>query len=324
MKKMWEKMNRILFTDPISENQIHRLQVAGFEVVVDTCIDYDMLLSVVADFDVLVVRSRFPIDRRMLERANRLRCIGRVGAGMETIDVAYAESQGIRCFNSPEGNRDAVGEHTVGLLLALFDKIARADAEVRRGLWQREANRGLEVMGKTVGIIGFGNMGGSFARRLAGFDCRVLAYDLLGEQASGFALRLPYVRNASLQDLWQQCDVVSLHVPLDESTRYMVDADFLHHFSRPVAIINTSRGAVVNTRSLADALREGVVSGAALDVVEYENMERDSFAGGAQPDWEYLKESPRTVLTPHVAGWTVESKERLVAVLVDKIIDFMK
>ena len=321
---MWERMKRILFTDAVPESQVLRLQSAGFEVVVDTAIDYDTLLAVVAGFDVLVVRSRFPVDRRVLESGSRLCCVGRVGAGMETIDVDYAERRGIRCFNSPEGNRDAVGEHAVGLLLALFDKIAHADAEVRRGLWQREANRGVEVMGKTVGIIGFGNMGGSFARRLAGFDCRVLAYDLKGVQASGFALQLPYVREAPLQDLWQRCDVVSLHVPLDESTRHMVDARFLHRFARPVALINTSRGAVVDTRALADALREGVVSGAALDVVEYENMERDAFAGTGLPDWEYLKQSPRTVLTPHVAGWTVESKERLVAILIDKIIDYCK
>lgn len=318
---MWEKMRRILFTDAIPDRQRQRLTDQGFDVVVDTAMDYGTLCDTIDDYDVLVVRSRFPVDRPLLERAHRLRCVGRVGAGMETIDVDYAESHGIRCFNSPEGNRDAVGEHAVGLLLALFDKIARADAEVRQGLWQREANRGLEVMGKTVGIIGFGNMGGSFARRLAGFDCQVLAYDLLGEQASGFSLHLPYVRNASLQDLWQQCDVVSLHVPLDASTHHMVDADFLHRFTRPIALINTSRGAVVDTEALADALRDGVVSGAALDVVEYENMERDAFASGDLPAWTYLKQSPRTVLTPHVAGWTVESKERLVAVLIDKIIE---
>lgn len=319
---MWEKMKRILFTDAIPENQRQRLTGQGFDVVVDTAVDHDRLLNTIADYDVLVVRSRFPVDRPLLDQGRRLRCIGRVGAGMETIDVDYARQKGIRCFNSPEGNRDAVGEHTVGLLLALFDHIARADAEVRHGLWQREANRGLEVMGKTVGIIGFGNMGGSFARRLAGFDCQVLAYDLLGEKASGFALDLPYVRCASLDQLWDACDVVSLHVPLDKSTHHMVNADFLHRFARPMALINTSRGAVVDTKALADALRQGVVSGAALDVVEYENMEQDAFAADKQDDWEYLKTSPRTVLTPHVAGWTVESKERLVATLIDKIIDY--
>ena len=320
---MWEKMRRILFTDAIPEDQRQRLVAQGFDVVVDTAIDYSTLLDTIADYDALVVRSRFPVDRPLLERGRRLCCVGRVGAGMETIDVDYAEQHGIRCFNSPEGNRDAVGEHTVGLLLALFDHIARADAEVRQGLWQREANRGLEVMGKTVGIIGFGNMGGSFARRLAGFDCQVLAYDLLGGKASGFELNLPYARCATLQELWNESDVVSLHVPLDKSTYHLANADFLHRFAHPVALINTSRGAVVDTAALANALREGVVSGAALDVVEYENMEQDAFSTGILSDWEYLKQSPRTVLTPHVAGWTAESKGRLVATLIDKILDYI-
>lgn len=331
---MWtKKMSRVLFTDAVSETQVQRLRDVGFEVVVDASIDYDALIQDISLYDVLVVRSRFPVDRRMLDCAVRLRCVGRVGAGMEIIDVAYAESRGIRCFNSPEGNRDAVGEHTMGLLLTLFNRIARADAEVRGGLWQREANRGMEVMGKTVGIVGFGNMGGAFARRLAGFDCQVLAYDLLGSKASGFSLQLPYVREASLQDLWQQCDVVSLHVPLDMSTRHFVNSEFLGRFVHPIALINTSRGAVVDTIALAESLRKGVVSGVALDVFECENMERDALQSACQSEtddtksvfaaWEYLKQSQYTVLTPHVAGWTVESKERLVATLIDKIIDFI-
>lgn len=311
---------RILFTDAVSPEHVQRLQEAGCRVDIEPDMDYDTLLGVVAVYDALVVRSRFPIDRAVIDRGVRLRCIGRVGAGMETIDVDYAGRRGVCCLNSPEGNRDAVGEHTVGLMLALCDKIARADAEVRSGMWRREANRGMEVMGKTVGIIGFGNMGAAFARRLSGFGCQVLAYDILGLDATGFAQRMPHVRPATLQQVQSCCDILSLHVPLTDATFHLVDAAFLQRLAKPAVLINTSRGAVVDTDALADALRQGRLSGAALDVVEYENMERDSIASAEPEAWQYLKQSQRTVLTPHVAGWTVESKERLVATLVDKII----
>lgn len=311
---------RVLVTDNTHPVLLERLQEAGLTCDVDTSVTYESLLENVNDYDAIVVRSKIEIDRAFIDRARRLKCIGRVGAGMETIDVDYAESVGIRCLNSPEGNRDAVGEHAVGLLLALVDKIAHADSEVRKGMWKREANRGLEIKGRTVGIIGFGNMGGSFAKRLRGFECDIVSYDKY--KSAGYAP--DYVREVSLEELFMKADVVSLHVPLTDETRYMCDSRFIDAFKNPFFLINTSRGAVVNTAALAEGLRQGKVLGAALDVLEYENMSKDGLdMDNMTPDMRYLIESDRTVLTPHVAGWTVESKYKLAAVLADKIIEVL-
>ena len=305
----------ILVTDHTHPVLPQLLREAGHHVDIDPAVDYDSLLAVVGRYDALVVRSKIVIDRNFLDHARHLRCIGRVGAGMETIDVDYAARMGIACLNSPEGNQDAVGEHAVGLLLALFDHIARADAEVRRGLWQREANRGLEVKGKTVGIIGFGHMGSAFAQRLQGFECTLLAYDKY--KPAGYAPE--YVQEVSLAELQQRADVVSLHVPLTDETHYMVDSDFLHAFAKEIYLLNTSRGAVVKTTDLTAALEEGKVQGAALDVLEYEDMTQDALNGTLATQLSPLI-SHRVVLTPHVAGWTAESKEKLARVLAGKII----
>ena len=312
---------RILVTDSTHPILHNLLRQAGHEVVEDTTLNYDTLLSVIPQYDALVVRSKIIIDRPFLDRARHLRCIGRVGAGMETIDVDYAESLGIRCLNSPEGNRDAVGEHALGLLLALFNNIARADAEVRQGLWQREANRGLELKGRTVGIIGFGNMGSAFAQRLQGFECNIIAYDKY--KPAGYAPA--FVQEVSLHELQQRAQVLSLHVPLTPETRHMVDYPFIQRFRHPFHLINTSRGAVVDTPGLVRALDEGLILGTALDVIEYEDMTRDGLDLDHLPDaFHYLLHSPRAVLTPHVAGWTVESKEKLASVLAQKIIENLK
>lgn len=307
---------KILITDNTHPILLEKLQAAGHECRVWTDCTYDSLLQEIDKYDALVVRSKIIIDRNFLDHARHLRCIGRVGAGMETIDVDYAESLGIRCLNSPEGNRDAVGEHALGLLLALFNKITVADSEVRQGHWRREANRGLEIKGRTVGIIGFGNMGSAFAQRLQGFECNIVAYDKY--KPSGYAPA--YVEEVSLAELQRRADIVSLHVPLTDETRYMVNAAFINAFDHPFHIINTSRGAVVKTSDLASAIEQGSVLGAALDVMEYEDMSRDGLdLDNLPPDFSYLLHSPRTVLTPHVAGWTVESKYKLAAVLADKI-----
>ena len=312
---------RILVTDSTHPILHDLLRQAGHEVVEDTTLNYDTLLSVIPQYDALVVRSKIIIDRPFLDRARHLRCIGRVGAGMETIDVDYAESLGIRCLNSPEGNREAVGEHALGLLLALFNNIARADAEVRQGLWQREANRGLELKGRTVGIIGFGNMGSAFAQRLQGFECNIIAYDKY--KPAGYAPA--YVQEVSLHELQQRAQVLSLHVPLTPETRHMVDYPFIQRFRHPFHLINTSRGAVVDTPGLVRALDEGLILGTALDVIEYEDMTRDGLDLDHLPDaFHYLLHSPRAILTPHVAGWTMESKEKLASVLAQKIIENLK
>lgn len=303
-------MARVLIADRTHEVLEQKLREAGFAVSVEPDHDYESLVRAAQGCEGLVVRSKVIIDRAFIDHVPSLRCIGRVGAGMETIDVDYAESRGIRCLNSPEGNRDAVGEHAVGLLLALLDNIARADAEVRQGQWRREANRGYELGPLTVGIIGYGNMGQSFAKRLSGFGCRVLIYD-------------KYKEIGSLAEVQREADVVSFHVPLTDETRHYLNAAFIEKMARPFFVVNTARGAVVDTEALMQGLESGKVRGAALDVLEYENMQADSL--GDVPDaLRYLMESKRTVLTPHVAGWTVESKYKLAAVLADKIIEVLK
>lgn len=310
-----------MITDSTHPVLVEKLEAAGHRCRVWTDCTYESLLAEVQNYDALVVRSKIAIDRNFIDHARHLRCIGRVGAGMETIDVDYAESVGIRCLNSPEGNRDAVGEHAVGLLLALANKVAQADSEVRQGLWRREANRGFEIKGRTVGIIGCGNMGSAFAQRLRGFECQIVAYDKY--KPAGYAP--DGVEEVSFDELQRRADIVSLHVPLTDETHYMADADFFAAFAKPIYLVNTSRGAVVKTRDLAAAMESGKVLGAALDVIEYEDMSKDGLDLDTLPaDFRYLLQSPRTVLTPHVAGWTVESKYKLAAVLADKINDVLK
>ena len=308
-------MKRVLIADRTHEVLEERLREAGFEVYVEPDHDYESLARVAQGFDGLVVRSKVIIDKAFIDRVPSLRCIGRVGAGMETIDVDYAESKGIRCLNSPEGNRDAVGEHAVGLLLALLDNIARADAEVRQGLWRREANRGLELGSLTVGIIGYGNMGQAFAKRLSGFGCRVVFYDKYIDNLDN----LDNLERVSLETLQREADVVSFHVPLTDETRHYLDDAFIEAMAKPFFLLNTARGAVVDTEALARGLECGKVRGAALDVLEYENMQADAL-GEVPLSVQYLMRSPLTVLTPHVAGWTVESKYKLAAVLAEKMI----
>jgi len=306
-------MAKVLISDRTHPVLEERLREAGIEVSVEPDHDYDSLARAAQGYDGLVVRSKVIVDRAFIDAVPSLRCIGRVGAGMETIDVEYAESKGIKCLNSPEGNRDAVGEHTVGLLLALLNNMARADAEVRRGVWRREANRGREVGDMTVGIIGFGNMGQAFAKRLSGFGCRVIFYDKYRD------FMVPYATQVSLEELQANADVLSFHVPLTDETRHYLDAAFIGRMTHPFYLINTSRGAVVDTESLADALDDGRILGAALDVLEYENMQLDTLA--EVPECVHrLQQSPHTLLTPHIAGWTVESKYKLAAVLAEKII----
>lgn len=319
-------MTRILISDRTHEVLPQRLREAGFDVSVEPDLDRAALIRAAQGCQGLVVRSKVIVDRPFIDACPSLRCIGRVGAGMETIDVDYASSRGIRCLNSPEGNRDAVGEHAVGLLLALLNHIPRADAEVRRGLWQREANRGLELGSLTVGIIGLGNMGRAFARRLAGFGCRIIYYDKYLEKLDRLEEleRLERLERApSLRALQQEADVVSFHVPLTDETRHYLDAPFIDAMRKPFFLLNTARGAVVDTAALADGLASGKVRGAALDVLEQENMQADSMV----TDPSLLKiQNPEfnVVFTPHVAGWTVESKYKLAAVLADKIIDTLQ
>ena len=320
-------MTKVLISDRTHPVLEERLRSAGFDVSVEPDHDYDSLIRAAQGCDGLVVRSKVIIDRNFIDACPSLRCIGRVGAGMETIDTDYAESRGIRCLNSPEGNRDAVGEHTVGLLLSLLNNIARADAEVRQGLWRREANRGHELGSLTVGIIGFGNMGQAFAKRLSGFGCRIIYYDKYLDRLAGLdrldrlagLKRLERLERVSLETLQQEADVVSFHVPLTDETRHYLSSDFIAAMQKPFYLLNTSRGAVVDTDALAQGLASGKVLGAGLDVLENENMQSDSLK---TLNSELLTQN--VVFTPHVAGWTVESKYKLAAVLADKMIETLQ
>ena len=311
-------MRRILIADNTHPVLEEKLKAQGFEVSVEPDHDYNSLIAAAQDAVGIVVRSKVEIDRHFIDAVPSLRFIGRVGAGMETIDTAYAEEKGVCCLNSPEGNRDAVGEHAVGMLLCLLNNIARSDAEVRQGIWRREANRGHELGALTVGIIGLSNMGRAFAQRLRGFGCRIVAYDKY--KPSGHAPE--WVEEVSLEELQRVADVVSLHVPLTPETRHYIGSAFIEAMAKPFYLVNTSRGAVVDTRAVAEALQSGRLLGAALDVLEYENMQSDSL-GAVPNEVQQLMQSPRTVLTPHVAGWTVESKRKLASVLADKIIELL-
>lgn len=273
------------------------------------------LISIIPNYDAIIIRSKFLITKEIIDTAPYLKCIARAGAGMENIDVEYAESKGIKCVHAPEGNMDAVGEHAIAMLLSLFNNINRADAEVRKGKWIREGNRGVELMGKTVGIIGFGNMGSSFAKRLRGFDCEILAYD---KYKKGFGN--DYLKESTLNDLFEKADVISLHTPLTDETKYMLNEDFFNSFKKNIYVINTARGKSLNTADLVKCMQSGKIKGACLDVLEYEAVSFEDLDASKLPEpFKYLIASDKVVLSPHIAGWTHESNEKIAITLANKV-----
>jgi D-3-phosphoglycerate dehydrogenase len=266
-------------------------------------------------YDGIIIRSRFSIDRNFIDKATNLKFIGRVGAGLENIDCEYAKSKGINLIAAPEGNRNAVGEHSLGMLLSLFNKLNKADKEVRDGKWLREENRGIELDGRTVGLIGYGNMGKSFAKKLRGFDVEVLCYDIkpnIGDINC---------KQVSLPELQEKADVLSLHTPQTELTKNMINVDFINAFKKPFWLINTARGKSVVTKDLVLAIKSRKILGAGLDVLEYEKSSFENlFSDDKMPEaFKYLIDSDNVLLSPHVAGWSSESKERLAQTIVDKI-----
>jgi D-3-phosphoglycerate dehydrogenase len=312
--------HKVIFIDIPHPVLLKRLEDAGFQCDLAGGLAYAALEQKIHNYYGLIINSRFRIGIDFLDKAFRLKFIGRVGSGMDSIDVEYARKKGIRCFNSPEGNRDAVAEHAMGMLLSLLNHIPRADLQVRRFEWLREANRGTELKGKTLGIIGYGNMGSAFAERLSGFGVKVIAYDKYKDRFSG-----KYVLECSLEELQETSDIISLHVPLTEETTCMFDQSFIARCHKPFWLINTSRGKVVDTAALADALRCGKVRGAALDVLEYEDVSFEKMSLTEPPEpLKYILEAENVVLSPHVAGWTVESKFKLADILADKILEEFK
>ena len=290
-----------------------QLSAKGFMLDEDTTSTYDEVLEKIADYEGIIIRSRIPVDQNFLEHAKNLKFIARVGAGMENIDVRFAEERGIKLISSPEGNRDSVAEHVVGMLLILMHRLFISSAEVKNGIWKREENRGDELLGKTFGIIGYGNMGKAVARRLSGFGVKVIFHDILPNLSDEFATQV------SLETLKNEADILSLHIPITDETYHLIDAQFISGMKKDFYFINTARGKNVKTSDLVEAIRSGKVKGACLDVLEYEKASFENLEI-ENTDSAFLLQSEKVIVTPHIAGWTVQSKEKLAQVIVDKIL----
>lgn len=306
---------KILHLDSNHPLLLEQLQEAGFVNHEDFVSTKEQIEAKIHEYHGIVIRSRFKIDKTFLDKSFSLQFIARVGAGLESIDCDYAESKNIKLIAAPEGNRNAVGEHTLAMLLSLMNKLNKANSEIKSGQWNREQNRGHELDGKTVGIIGYGNMGKAFAKKLQGFDVNVLFYDILPNVSDGNA------QQVSLQELQQKADVLSLHIPWTPETDKMVNTGFINGFDKPFWFINTSRGKNVVTADLVVALKSGKILGAGLDVLEYEKLSFESlFQDQNTPiALQYLLNADNVLLSPHIAGWTFESHEQLARVIVDKI-----
>ena len=307
---------KVLFLDTNHPFLLEGLRKLNLECDEDYSSSKSAIEAKIHDYDGLIIRSRFSLDQSFLEKATRLKFIGRVGAGLENIDNEFALSKGIKLIAAPEGNRNAVGEHALGMILSLFNKFKKADTEIRNGIWLREDNRGIELEGKTIGLIGYGNMGKAFAKKLKGFDCDVICYDIkpdVGDQNA---------RQVSLTELFEKTEVLSLHTPQTELTKHMIDESFLHQFQKSIYVINTARGSAIITKDLVQALKTGKVLGACLDVLEYEKNSFENFFSKENTlpeDFQYLITSDKVLLSPHVAGWTVESKFKLAETIVHKV-----
>ena len=298
--------------DALLINQLNNLKYKNDE---DYTSSKEEIEKKIAHYDGIVIRSRFKIDKQFINTAKNLKFIARVGAGLESIDCEYAESKGIKLIAAPEGNSNAVGEHALGMLLSLFNNLNNADREIRQGMWLRETNRGVELEGKTIGLIGYGNMGKSFAKKLKGFSVKTICYDIKSNVGD------ENCKQVSLTELQDKADVLSLHTPFNSLSKNMINNSFISNFSKPFWLINTARGSAVVTKDLTNSLKSGKILGAGLDVLEYE---KDSFENlfeddSLPEDFDYLINSKNVLLSPHVAGWTSESKIKLAQTIVDKI-----
>ena len=297
-----------------------QLAVVGFQNEADFTSSKETIEAKIADYHGIVIRSRFKIDKNFLDKATNLQFIARVGAGLESIDCEYAISKNIQLIAAPEGNSNAVGEQTLGMLLSLFNHLNKADKEVKSGQWNRESNRGHELDGKTVGIIGYGNMGKAFAKKLRGFDVEVLCYDILPNVADANA------KQVSLEEVQQKADVLSLHVPWTPLTDKMVNTSFINAFQKPFWLLNLARGKCVVTSDLVAALQSKKILGAGLDVLEYEKLSFENLfdEDTKNESFEYLRKADNVLLTPHIGGWTFESHEKLAQTIMNKILHLYK
>ena len=294
-----------------------QLTAKGFVVEEDHTSTYDEVLEKISDYEGIIIRSRIPLDENFLTKASHLKFIARVGAGMENIDLKIADKLNIKLINSPEGNRDSVAEHVVGMLLILMNRLFIASNEVKNGIWKREENRGDELLGKTFGIIGYGNMGKATAKRLSGFGVEVIFHDILPNLSDEFATQV------SLAELQKRADILSLHIPLTDETNYLIDESFISKMAKNFYFINTARGKNLKTKALVEAIENGKILGACLDVLEFEKASFENLEIENQ-DLTYILDSEKVIVTPHIAGWTSQSKEKLAQVIVDKILkDFL-
>ena len=303
---------KILIVDDLHPAFAVQARALGFDVEDRPLISREETLSIIADYVGIAVRTKFNIDKELFDKALQLKFVARAGAGLDNIDEVEAKEKGIQLINAPEGNCDAVGEHAVGLLLSLMNNFRRADDEIRKGVWDREGNRGYELKGKTVGIIGYGFMGQSFANKLTGFGVKIIAYD---KYKTGFSTA--HVREVSMEEIVKHSDVLSLHVPLTRETKQMVDEEYFFHFKKPIFFINTARGEIVNTTAVLSQLKSGKLLGAGLDVLETEKFP----SLGLQQWFEELKADGRVLLTPHIAGWTFDSYRKISEVLAQKLVE---
>jgi D-3-phosphoglycerate dehydrogenase len=316
-------MNRdkqIYIIDPVHQSCITTLKEAGLQVKYLPEVNPEILFQDALYIYGIIVRSKIKFDEITLQKFPFLQFIGRVGAGMENIDTNAANKLGISCFNSPEGNRDAVGEHCIGMLLCLFNKLRRSGNEIQNRIWDRNGNRGEEIKGKTIGIIGFGNTGSAFARKLRGFECRILAYDKFKKDFGN-----EWVEEVNLKEILNFADIISLHIPLNVTTEYLVNEQFIDSVKKSFYLINTSRGKNVNTKAVVQRLKTGKLIGACLDVIEYEDFgfenAKDFFEN---PNFQYLSHADNVILSPHVAGWTHQSNQRMAEVIAAKVLSWHK
>ncbi|AZB21472.1 hydroxyacid dehydrogenase [Kaistella haifensis] len=290
-----------------------QLSAKGFEIDDDFSSSYDDVLKKIDAYEGIIIRSRIPIDRNFIEHGKNLKFIARVGAGMENIDGEFATKSGISLISSPEGNRDSVAEHVLGMLLILMNRLFIASNEVKNGIWKREENRGDELLGKTFGIIGYGNMGKAVAKRLSGFGVKVIFHDILPNLSDEFATQV------SLKQLQDEADILSLHLPISPETRYIFNEKMIAGMKKNFYFINTARGENVNTKDLVKAMKSGKIKAVCLDVLEFEKPSFENITEKNE-DLEYLLQSENAIVTPHIAGWTIQSKEKLAQIIVDKIL----
>ena len=302
-------MNKVLFIDTTHKYLIDQLEKKNIVCDFEFSKTKSQIEKIIAKYDGIVIRSRFKIDKKFIDAAKKLKFIARAGSGLENIDTKYAEQKKINCINAAEGNKQAVAEHALALILNLFNKINQANNELKSGKWLREENRGIELSGKKIGIIGFGNTGSSFVNLLKNFDLELLVYDKYKQN---------YEYKSSLKEIFEKAEILSLHVPLNDETKKYIDKSFINKMKKPFYLINTSRGQCVDTKALVRGIKENKVKGACLDVFEHEKTSFEKLKRNR--DLTFLLNSNKTILTPHIAGWTTESYFKIAKILSEKII----